>query len=160
MHYRVIPYQPTHKSAFYALNAEWIEHFFGPLEAEDERSLHNPEGIFLQQGGAIFMAVDSQNTPIAAAALKKTGEKEYELCKTAVSPSVRGQGVGRLLLNHVLEYADNQGIERVFLLSNRRLAPALTLYQSCGFAEMPLPDPLPYERVDIAMQRLHGARSR
>ncbi|HWE44101.1 MAG TPA: GNAT family N-acetyltransferase, partial [Gemmatimonadaceae bacterium] len=68
----------------------------------------------------------------------------------AVDPSVRGRGVGRALGEAAIGRARVLGAPRVELLSNTRLTPAVTLYRSLGFAEVPLP-PNDYERANIKM---------
>ena len=68
----------------------------------------------------------------------------------AVDPSMRGRQIGRALGEAAIERARALGAGRVELLSNTRLTPAITLYRSLGFVEVPLP-PNDYERANIKM---------
>ena len=68
----------------------------------------------------------------------------------AVDTAMRGRGVGRMLGEAAIERARALGGSRVELLSNTRLTPAIALYRSLGFVEVPLP-PNDYERANIKM---------
>jgi GNAT superfamily N-acetyltransferase len=50
-----------------------------------------------------------------------------------VSREHRGGGLGRKLVEHVLEWAKRQGMTRVTLLADRDNAPALDFYRRLGF---------------------------
>jgi GNAT superfamily N-acetyltransferase len=50
-----------------------------------------------------------------------------------VSREHRGGGLGRKLVEHVLDWAKRQGMTRVTLLADRDNAPALDFYRRLGF---------------------------
>jgi len=50
-----------------------------------------------------------------------------------VHPDLRGQGLGRGLLNAATALCRERGIQRVTLLTDADNIPAQTLYRSCGF---------------------------
>jgi GNAT superfamily N-acetyltransferase len=72
----------------------------------------------------------------------------------AVAPAHRGSGVGRQLLEAVIAAARAAGTRRLYLETNRVLAPAIRLYQSIGFQHIPPSRivPSPYARADIYME--------
>ncbi|HUW49423.1 MAG TPA: GNAT family N-acetyltransferase [Sulfuricella sp.] len=47
----------------------------------------------------------------------------------------RGGGLGRMLVNHVLGWAKQQGLPRVTLLADRDNGPAMRFYEKLGFRE-------------------------
>jgi|GEM_PF-332689 len=61
---------------------------------------------------------------------------EGELANLAVDPEVHGHGVGRILLDHLLEEAREAGITHVFLEVRESNLPARRLYSSRGFREV------------------------
>ena len=52
-----------------------------------------------------------------------------------VSRAWRGGGYGRRLVEHVLEWAKQQGMARVTLLADRDNTPALAFYATLGFED-------------------------
>ena len=78
----------------------------------------------------------------------------YELSKMAVSPTMRGRGIGRQLLLHVIAEAKTMGAQSLFLGSSKKLANAVHLYEAVGFQHVP-PErlsPMPYVRADVFME--------
>jgi putative acetyltransferase len=139
-------------TAFRTLNEEWIARYFS-LEAPDIETLGDPETAILRKGGSIFM-VYADSLPVGCAALIPLGQGVYELSKMAVSPQLRGRGLGRRLLLHAIAQARLLGATSLFLGSNTRLADAVHLYESVGFRHVPpasLP-PNPYTRANVFMQ--------
>ena len=57
-----------------------------------------------------------------------------ELVKLYVSPSGRGEGVGRRLLDEVVIAARNAGYKRLYLESFPNFATAIKLYEKSGFS--------------------------
>ncbi len=145
---------PRDATAFRMLNEEWITRYF-VLEAKDRQTLGDPENTILRKGGYIFMAeVDGE--AVGCAALIPFGNEVYELSKMAVSPRLRGLGIGRKLLEHVIAEAKDIGAKSLFLGSSTKLHNAIHLYESVGFRHVPadkLP-PNPYTRADVFMEML------
>jgi GNAT superfamily N-acetyltransferase len=145
---RVVDYKPRHHESFRALNLAWITKYFS-VEDADRKALDDPENNILRPGGAIIMAeVDGES--VGTCALVKCADGAYELAKMAVAPSAQGRGVGRALGEAAIARARSVGASRVELLSNTSLAPALALYRSLGFVEVPLPK-TDYRRANIKM---------
>jgi GNAT superfamily N-acetyltransferase len=51
----------------------------------------------------------------------------------AVGPSMRGRGIGKLLLQRVEKFALANGYKRLILNATPFLASAIQLYERCGF---------------------------
>ncbi len=162
---RVVSFDPEradHREAFSALNLAWIEKLF-ELEEPDRQQLFHPESI-LAHGGTILMAEETRDTTPTSApeaadpgprilgtcALVAEPDNAFELAKMAVSEEARGLGIGRMLCEAAIDEARRRGASRMELLSSRRLTPAISLYRSLGFVEVPLP-PTDYARADIKM---------
>ena len=139
-------------TAFRALNEEWISRYF-TLEPKDRETLNDPESAILRKGGQIFQVwVDEK--AVGCVALIPMGNGVFELSKMAVSPALRGQGIGRQLLEHAIAQARELGAKSLFLGSNSVLKNAVHLYETVGFRHVPaekLPD-MHYARADVFME--------
>ena len=99
-------------TAFRTLNEEWITRYF-TLEEADRETLCHPETKILSKGGCIFM-VHAAEEAVGCVALIPLGEGVYELSKMAVSPRMRGLGIGRRLLEHTIAEARRMGAKSLF----------------------------------------------
>ncbi|WP_201985919.1 GNAT family N-acetyltransferase [Hymenobacter rubidus] len=144
----IIDFESAHQPAFRALNHEWISQYF-TLEEPDHQMLDDPQTFILNSGGHILMAV-YQNEIVGTCALIKEHDGVYELAKMAVAPAAQGLGIGWALGQSILCKARQLGARRVELVSNSKLAPALSLYDKLGFRAAPL-RPSPYQRGDVRM---------
>ena len=158
----IVPYTERYAAGFRALNLAWIKQHFVP-EAADYAALDDPQRYILDPGGHIICAVHqpsdvvlgvcaliplSSAEPGVAAPLSR---RAFELAKMAVQEDAKGLGLGRLVGEAALQIAREAGAERVWLESNRALAPAINLYRSLGFVELPF-EPSQYQRADIQME--------
>ncbi len=145
----IIEYRKEHQPYFENFNRDWIEKYFW-LEEVDQYVLQHPEEAILQKGGAILMA--TYNGEVAGTvALKKINEEVYEFTKMAVDHSFRRKGIAEALSRAAFEKAKQLGASKIILYSNRRLSPAITMYQKLGFKEVPVENNV-YERSDIKME--------
>jgi GNAT superfamily N-acetyltransferase len=70
--------------------------------------------------------------------LKRLGPGVAEIKRLYVVPEARGRGIGRMLLTRMIDEARARRYVRVRLDSDRRsMAPAIALYDSLGFVEIP-----------------------
>jgi putative acetyltransferase len=74
----------------------------------------------------------------------------FELAKMTVSESVRGLGVGRALGEAAIAQARSIGARRVELFTNSSLTPAIALYHTLGFADVPV-GKTDFVRADVHM---------
>jgi len=146
---QIVDFGPQYAGAFHDLNEEWISTWF-KMEEEDHHALDHPKEHILDKGGHIFIAL-YKGEPVGTCAIIKMNDGGFELAKMAVSPKAKGKGIGWLLGRACLEKARALGAHRVYLESNTRLKPAISLYHKLGFKKITGP-PSPYERCDIQME--------
>ncbi len=145
---RVVLFEDAHAQAFRDLNLDWIEEFFF-VEDLDRKHLYEPRASFIDSGGAILVAELAGSVVGCCGLLKHSGEV-YEVSKMAVHRQHRGAGIGRVLLQETIAHARAMGARRLDILSNTRLEPAMRLYKSVGFSEVPLESDA-YARGNIAL---------
>lgn len=146
---QIVDFKPLYAKAFRDLNEEWITTWF-KMEEEDYHALDHPQEHILDGGGHIFIAL-LKGEPVGTCAIIKMADGGFELAKMGVSPKAKGKGIGWLLGRACLEKARQLGAHRVYLESNTRLKPAISLYHKLGFKKIAGP-PSPYERCDIQME--------
>lgn len=147
---KIILFEERYASDFARLNREWLEGF-GLLEGADAKHLDSPRESIIDNGGQIFFAVESEVVLGTCAAIPHSAEV-IEIAKLAVAPSVQRHGIGRLLIQTVIDYARRIGARKVSLVSSTRLGSALRLYESMGFAHAPLPAQPGYTSADVYME--------
>jgi len=146
----IVPFQTELREHFYRLNAAWLQRYFY-LEEIDHRVLAHPEEEILAGGGAISFALVGQEV-VGTCALMQTEAGVFELTKMAVDPSAQGLGIGRLLIEAMIEEFRRRGGSRLFLETNTRLVPAIRLYESSGFVHRMADRPQShYARANVYM---------
>ncbi|WP_238707507.1 GNAT family N-acetyltransferase [Chryseobacterium viscerum] len=147
----IISYQPEYKEVFKVLNEEWIKTFF-VMEPGDYKLLDHPEEEILNKGGHIAFAL-LNGEAVGTCALVKTEDNPltFELSKMAVSPKAQGKKLGYLLGNALVEKAKELNAEKVFLVTNSILVPAIKLYEKLGFIHTPI-GKAEYDRADVRME--------
>jgi GNAT superfamily N-acetyltransferase len=145
----IFTYDHRYAEAFKRLNIAWLEKYFS-IEPADEIVWNDPQGNIIGKGGLIFFI--KVNEQIAGtAALLKIADATYELAKMAVDEKFQGRQLGQMLLDHCIKAAQELGASRLILFSNRKLLPALHLYNKHGFKEVAMEHSV-YKRSDIKME--------
>jgi len=150
-------FRPDDAAAFASLNTRWIEEYFG-IEEEDQRVLSDPQSAIIATGGYIAMA-EIDGKIVGTGALKTPKQppagklKWLELVKMATDPDAQGQGVGKAVLEHLVQIARDEGAHRIWLETNDRLAAATRLYERTGFRALTAQEerPTPFSRCDLQM---------
>ncbi|GEN12908.1 transcriptional regulator, MarR family with acetyltransferase activity [Myxococcus fulvus] len=139
--------------AFHRINAEWIQEMF-KLEENDIALLSKPRELILDKGGVVLFAETPQLGVVGTCALMVSKDGWVELTKMGVLKSARGLKVGEFLLAKTLERASSLGMDKIYLLTNKKCAPAIHLYEKLGFvhdAEIMQRFGARYARCDVAM---------
>ena len=140
--------------AFRDINAQWITSMYS-LEQADRDVLDNPKARIVDPGGAILFVEAEGLGIVGACALQKTGDGRFELTKLGVLETARGRKAGEFLLKAIIDRAQAMGAELLYLLSNRKSAAAIHLYEKLGFvhdAEIMRDYGARYARCDVAMR--------
>ena len=126
-------------------------------EPKDEAVFADPRGSILNRGGRIFLALQDGQA-VGCCALLPMASGEFEVAKMAVAESYRGNGIGRRILEKAVTEARASGARRLYLETNRKMQPAIRLYESLGFRHLP-PErivPSAYARADVYMELFLG----
>jgi DNA-binding MarR family transcriptional regulator/GNAT superfamily N-acetyltransferase len=145
----VVDYVPDLAPHFAALNIEWLEKYFS-IEDVDRDVLGNPQQIIDAGGVILFARVDGRI--VGTVALWPQADGAWELTKMAVTEGYQGRQIGRVLMDAVVGRARERGIERLFLVTNSKLTPAVSLYRKSGFRVTHSGPHAKYERGDLVME--------
>jgi GNAT superfamily N-acetyltransferase len=150
METEILKWSPELTEHFVRLNKQWIEHFF-KLEECDLKTLGNPKGVIIDNGGQIFFARHGSSIVGCCALIHHPDDGTYELAKMAVDPCSQNCGAGFKLGSALIEYAKSIGVHEIFLEANTRLAASVHLYEKLGF--VPINDyHAAYDRCDLFMK--------
>lgn len=150
----IIEYQEKYKQDFIKLNTQWVERYF-VMEQADRDVLEHVEEL-LKKGAMIYFAVEKGEV-LATCMAMPLGEDVWEICKLAASGQYTGTGAGSAVFKASMDYAIAQGAKKLTLISNRRLKPALHIYQKFGFREVPLNKAYwGFDRADIEFEYMRN----
>ena len=150
----IVDYDDSLAGDFRDINAQWIGAMYR-IEPTDRDVLDHPRERIVDPGGAILFVEAEGLGIVGACALQKTGERRFELTKMGVLETARGRKAGEFLLKAIIARADQLGADLLYLLSNKKSAPAIHLYEKLGFvhdAEIMADFGARYARCDVAMR--------
>lgn len=148
---RIIEYDWRYKNSFIQFNTDWIVDNFGCLEKEDIETFEKIDEE-LKNGAMIYFAMED-DVPLATCMVKPMNGETWEICKLASNKRREHKGCGSAVFESAMQWAINHGAKKLFLLSNRKLKPAIHIYEKYGFKEIKLND-YEYVRGDIAFERI------
>ena len=112
---------------------EQLDSYQKPLYPED--SFHGIDTSALSQLNVLFAVARTDRGVAVGCAALVLGAEYGEIKRMFVSPSVRGRGVGKQLLEFLETRAMDQGCTRFVLETGYLQAEALSLYQQSGYTE-------------------------
>ncbi len=145
----IISYESKYQPVFKSLNLEWLDKY-NLTEDHDLMILDDPQGTVIDNGGFIWLAKAGEEI-IGTAGIMKDTDTVFEIIKMFVSPSWRGKGISKLLIETCLSKAKEIGAKKLILFSNHQLETALKLYEKYGFRHVEVTD-APFETADVKME--------
>ena len=99
----------------------------------------------------IYFAIENGVVYATCMAQPMTND-EWEICKLATDERYEGHGAGSAVFKACMDYALENGANKLTILSNSILKPALHIYEKYGFYEIPVDNTHHYKRVDIQFE--------
>jgi ribosomal protein S18 acetylase RimI-like enzyme len=103
--------------------------------------------VAVDDDGSILGSVTSTPEGSPWREIARVGEDEFRML--SVHPRAQGRGVGRALVQHLLDRATARGHRAVVMSSEASMAPAHGLYLSMGFERTPERDWHPLPHIDL-----------
>ena len=117
-----------------ALIAE-LEAQLDPFYPRESRHGYSVEKL-IEEAVAFFL-IRENGTPAGCGGLKLVGAEYGEVKRMYVRPQFRGLGLAKLMLNHLVDYAQSQGIGLLRLETGIHQRAAIGLYEQMGFERIP-----------------------
>jgi GNAT superfamily N-acetyltransferase len=106
--------------------------------AATDRDLADIPGNYTERGGVFRVLVDRVGHIVGCGGLYPLSGHEAAIRKMYLLPMARGHGLGRSLLQTLIDVARAKGIHRLRLETKSVLREAIALYRSFGFTEIAL----------------------
>jgi GNAT superfamily N-acetyltransferase len=112
-----------------------LEAHLEPLYPRESRHGYSVEKMIAQ--AVVFFVLRADDTPAGCGGIQLFGTAYGELKRMYVRPAFRSSGFGKLLLDHLAEYARAQGVGLLRLETGIHQAAAIRLYERAGFQRIP-----------------------
>lgn len=145
----IIKFEERYRKDFIKFNTDWIVSNFGYLEKYDKETFDNIDDE-IKSGAMIFFAVEN-GVALATCMVKPMEGVTWEICKLGSNKNLPHKGAGSAVFKASMDWAIEHGAQRLFIISNSKLKPALHIYRKFGFKEIKLED-YEYDRGDIALE--------
>lgn len=122
--------------AIRAIVADTLAEFGFPIESGGtDADLEDVPLSYHRRGGVFRVLVDETGEVAGCGGLYPAEDGAVELRKMYFRPSVRGQGLGRRLLEDLIAEARKRHFGRIELETSSTMTAAISLYKRAGFVE-------------------------
>jgi putative acetyltransferase len=125
----ILPERPDSADAIALI--EELEAHLDPLYPAKSRHGYSVEKLIAQQ--VAFFVLRDNGTAAGCGGIQLFGKEYGELKRMYVRPQFRGLGYGKLLLDHLADYARAHGVGLLRLETGIHQTPAIRLYEGMGF---------------------------
>ena len=125
----LVPFNDSYKQRVFDFTDKCFEELGKKFEPSGRHSFYND----ITNNFVVFYCLLDQDKLIGTVGLKKTDEKTVELKAMYLDQSYRGKGLGRKLMNKVIDEAKRLGYKSIVLDSMSQYKSALKLYEKTGF---------------------------
>ncbi len=115
-----------------------VESKFGILNGHDwqwRKARHIEDDVTANPAGAFVAETDSQIIGYITTAIDRASGKA-RIPNLAITAQARGQGLGRKLIQHALDYLRSEGVAYAMIETMAGNETGEHLYPSCGFVEI------------------------
>ncbi len=152
-------YQEKYKAGITQLILNIQQNEFNvPVTISDQPDLLDIENFYFRKDGNFWLAVENERV-LGTIALIDMGNRQSALRKMFVHKDYRGKekGIGQLLLNTLMSWCHQKGINEVYLGTVEQLHAAKRFYERNGFVKVDkatLPETFPLMPVDTEFFKL------
>lgn len=126
------PARPSDSGAVAACVCEAYVDYIERIGKQPGPMLENYSDVI--RDSLVYVATDSSGRVVGAIVMQETPEGFY-VDNVAVRPSVKGQGVGRTLLQFAEGEALRRGNQSIYLATHEQMVENRTLYEKVGYRQ-------------------------
>ena len=112
-----------------------LEAVLEPLYPQESRHGLSVERLLTEN--VPFFVLRVEGAPVGCGGVKLFGTEYGEIKRMYVRPQFRGQGFAKLILDHLADYAQAQGVTLLRLETGIYQHEAMRLYERMGFYQIP-----------------------
>jgi GNAT superfamily N-acetyltransferase len=112
-----------------------LESHLSPLYPSESRHGYSIEKLLRE--GVTFFVTRHNGIPAGCGGVQLFGTEYGEVKRMYVRPPFRGLGLGKRMLNHLVEYSQRHGVDVLRLETGIHQREAITLYERFGFHRIP-----------------------
>jgi putative acetyltransferase len=129
----VVAERPDTEDATALINE--LEGHLGPLYPRESRHGFSVEQLLKE--AVAFFVIRRDGIPAGCGGVQLFGTKYGEIKRMYVRPQFRGSGLGKLMLQHLADYARQRGVAVLRLETGILQSEAIALYERSGFQRIP-----------------------
>ena len=129
----ITPERPDTADAM-ALIAE-LEAYLEPLYPRESRHGYSVEKLIAE--AVAFFLIREDGAPAGCGGIQLFGTEYGEIKRMYVRPQSRGRGFAKMMLSHLADYAQSQGVTTLRLETGIHQHAAIALYEQMGFQQIP-----------------------
>lgn len=149
------PFRPEDAPAVRRIVETVLKSYGLEMDSETDADLENV-GRSYEHGRFYVVEEEGRILGCGGLHLPAVGHRRAEIRKMYLLPAARGRGLGKRLLERLLQDARGLGVTAAWLETNAVLGEALVLYKRHGFVERPAPERLS-SRCDLYMEKELGS---
>lgn len=108
---------------------------FLAITDEDEHDFYNQFNSVLNLKNMVVAYRDKQ--PVGCGAFKEFDKERVEIKRMYVTPSERGSGLAKSILDELEKWSRESGYQSCILETGKRQVEAVRFYQKCGYQIIP-----------------------
>lgn len=128
------PFLPEDQDVARQLILEGLGEHFGHIDLSQNPDLDDIEANYIGAGHS-FVIAEKDRQIVGTGALLSESEDTGRIARVSVTPGLRGLGIGRSIVAHLLEVGRRLGKRQIVVETNCDWYPAINLYKHCGFHE-------------------------
>ncbi len=130
---------------------EELDAVLEPLYAVESRHGFSVSRLVAQ--GVVFFVLRHQGQPAGCGGVMLVGTEYGEIKRMYVRPAYRGLGFGKLILDHLAQYAARNGVSLLRLETGIHQLAAIRLYEQEGFRRIPPFGPYREDPVSLCYEK-------